>query len=121
MMRTQPIVQLPDPGRSRILYWRIQEDNLVLYPNFMHDRLQHHMSFQELDQKNVQLSTSSSIIKRSTYLFFLHTFITSSLVSDIPKGKGIAAGIFIDPVELCTPYLDDMRQPLEKDSFYPFV
>jgi hypothetical protein len=36
-------VQLPDPRHPRILHRRIQEDNLILDPDLVHDRLQDHM------------------------------------------------------------------------------
>ena len=46
--RTQPIMQLGDPRLPGVLDRRVQEDNLILYPNFVYDRLQGHAPFQEL-------------------------------------------------------------------------
>ena len=42
-------MQLVDPGLTSVFYWRIKEDDLVLYPNFMHDRLQRHAALQNLE------------------------------------------------------------------------
>jgi len=50
-------MQLLNPRRPGILYRRVQEDNLILYPDFMHNRFQRHMTFQELksfDQTKLQ-------------------------------------------------------------------
>jgi len=46
--RTQPIMQLVYPRRTRLFYRGIEEDNLVLYTYRVYDRLQCHIAFQEL-------------------------------------------------------------------------
>jgi len=101
--RTKPVMQLLDPARPCILHRRIQEDNLVLYPNLMHDRLQHHMMLQEL--------------------FVLRLLIPSSLIWEIPEGpSNVPPRVpVIRPVELSTPHLDDSSKALEEDALYPLV
>ena len=41
-------MQLLNPSRPSVFYWRIQEDDLILYPNYMDNRLDNHMGFHEL-------------------------------------------------------------------------
>ena len=48
---TYPIVQLSDPCLSRILDRRVQEDDLILDPDLVYDRLDRHMLFKELDRR----------------------------------------------------------------------
>lgn len=44
----QPVVQLLDPSRPSVLDGWIQEDDLVLYPDFVYNGLDDHMVFHEL-------------------------------------------------------------------------
>jgi hypothetical protein len=39
---TEPVVQLLQPRLARTFYWRVEEDDLVLYLDFVYDRLQSH-------------------------------------------------------------------------------
>jgi hypothetical protein len=45
---TKPVVHLLQPRLARTFYWRVQENDLVLYPDFVYNRLQGHTPFQEL-------------------------------------------------------------------------
>jgi hypothetical protein len=45
---TKPVVYLLQPCLTRTFYWRVQENNLVLYPDLVYNRLQGHTAFQEL-------------------------------------------------------------------------
>lgn len=58
---TKPVVQLLDPSRSGIFNWRIEEDNLVLYPNFVHNRLDDHMVLHELAVGSIRSEDGSSV------------------------------------------------------------
>src|SRR5260370_14425690 len=44
------------PRCSCIFYWRIQENNLILYPNFMNDGFHGHVRLHELNGKFKQPS-----------------------------------------------------------------
>lgn len=51
-----------------------------------------------------------------------HALIGPSLVVKIPdRGNPHSRVAIVGPVELCAPYLDDVRQALEEDALYPFV
>ena len=71
-------MELPDPCRPSILDWRVKEDDLILYPDFMHDRLENHMVFQEL-QTHFQRGEVQSLIQ--TYLLIFHPLVSSSLTA----------------------------------------
>ncbi len=45
---TEPVVYLLQPYLTRAFRWWVKEDDLILYPNFMYNRLQRHAPFQEL-------------------------------------------------------------------------
>ncbi|KIJ92800.1 hypothetical protein K443DRAFT_420798 [Laccaria amethystina LaAM-08-1] len=66
---TKPIMQLPNPRRPRILYRQVQKYNLVLYPDLMHDRLQHHMSLHELPTNHQSLLTTQQKKMKPTFSF----------------------------------------------------
>jgi hypothetical protein len=61
----------------RAFYWRVKEDDLVLYPNFMYDRLQGHAPFQELRSNERRIQVSSD--KRALYL--LSALLVSSALT----------------------------------------
>jgi len=46
--RTQPVTKLFDPSWSRVIYWWVQDNNLILYPNLMNDGF---YSLHELERK----------------------------------------------------------------------
>ena len=115
---TEPIVQLPDPRRPRILYRWVQKDNLVLYPNLMHDRLQRHVSLHEL-HSNRQSSLTTK--EEETYLLLLHPLIPPPLTRNIPNKQIPPSIAIIDSIKLGTPHLNDVRQPLEKDPLNSLV
>jgi hypothetical protein len=52
---TKPVVKLPQPGLTRAFYWGVKEDDLVLYPNFMHDGFQGHTPLQELGSMSANI------------------------------------------------------------------
>lgn len=113
-------MQLSDPGLTSVLNWGIQEDNLVLDPDFMDDRLQDHVTFQKL-HKEVSIKYISTKMCTSTYLFFLNTLVLVSFERQVSRGQHFTSITIISAIELRTPDLDDVCQPLKKDSFYPFV
>lgn len=76
-------MELPDPRLSCVLYWRVQEDDLVLYPDFVDDRLQCHVAFEELPEGLEEWRCPSRTIKH--YLFFLNALATSSFVRNVPQ------------------------------------
>lgn len=43
-------MKLLDPSRTGVLNRRIEEDNLVLYPDLMYDGFEDHVVFKELYQ-----------------------------------------------------------------------
>ena len=55
-----------------------------------------------------------------TYLLFLEPSPISPLVRDVPQGRQGALRVVL-PVELGAPYLNDLREPLQEDAFYPLV
>ena len=55
-----------------------------------------------------------------TYLLFLEPSPISPLVRNIPQGRQGALRVVL-PVELGAPYLNDLREPLQEDAFYPLV
>lgn len=121
---TQPVVQLLNPRRPGVLYRRVQKDNLILYPDFMHNRFQRHMTFQELrlfDQIKTQKQRGLPD-RNKTDLFFLCSFVASSLIRQVPNRWQISPCItIIRSTKLGAPYLDDLGQPLQENSFDALV
>lgn len=110
---TEPVMKLLNPGLARILYWWVQENNLVLYPNLVYDRLQSH-AFQMLHTTIIQLPLPVDALQDSTYLFVVP--LVAPLLRDEPSG--ISPGItIIRPVKFLAPELDDMGKSLKKDAF----
>ena len=118
-VHTKTIMQLPNPRRPRILYRRVQKDNLVLYLDLMQNRLQRHMSLHELLANHQSLLTTK---EAETYLLLLHPLFPPPLTRNIPNRQQVPPSIaIIDPIKLGTPHLNDMRQPLEKAPLDPLV
>lgn len=42
---TEPLVQLMYPSLTGIFNWRIEENDLILYPDLMHNRFESHIPF----------------------------------------------------------------------------
>lgn len=76
-------MQLFNPCSTRILNWRVQENDLILYPNLMHDRLHSHMSFKELSDSRVFISAKNGSIVIMMYLFVFTALVASPFVRDI--------------------------------------
>jgi hypothetical protein len=95
---------------TRIFYWRIEEDDLVLYPDFMDDGLKGHTPFQELRDVSDQ---KSALTERRAYFF-------SALLLPTPLTRnGVASELTVirGAVELSAPHLNDVLQSLKEDSF----
>lgn len=104
-------MQLSDPGLSSILYWWVEEDNLILYPNFMDNRFQSHTAFQELAKGNVNIIKHK--FEDPSHFLFLHSLVPTALVRDISQSKGFLPITIILTIEFCTPHLNDVGQALE--------
>jgi hypothetical protein len=114
-------MQLTYPGEPRVLYRRIQEDDLILYPNFMHYRLECHIPLLDLSTTNA--ITKSVIthlhIKVHTYLLLLDALVAPPLICDIPQGHSLRSAssnihVVVRTVEFCTPDLCDLGESLEE-------
>jgi hypothetical protein len=46
--RTEPVVEFLDPVLPCMFYWWVEEDDLVLYPDLMHNGLECHTALKEL-------------------------------------------------------------------------
>lgn len=73
-------MKLFDPRGASILYWRVQEDDLILYPDLVHDRLYSHISFEHLHRLREKAFPSRLEI---THLFFPNTLASSSLAGNV--------------------------------------
>ena len=54
------------------------------------------------------------------HLLFLKPSTVSPLVRDVPQGWQSTLRIIL-PIEFGAPHLDDLREPLQEDAFYPLV
>lgn len=73
-----------------MLDWGIEENNLVLYPDFMHNWLQRECSFNRLIPNSV---TRRGHLPKTPHLLFLcRTLVCSTLVRDISQ-KWLAAPV----------------------------
>ena len=69
---TQPVMQLLNPSRPSVFYWGIQEDDLILYPDFVDNRLDSHMGFHELHTPTGTQSTFTQTKKgKQTFSSFI--------------------------------------------------
>lgn len=116
MQRTDPFVQLADPSVASVLYWWVKEDDLVLYPDFVDNRLKHHVTFQELRSSELVSPATLQSELEKTYSLFLDTFVPASLVGDVSQRQRRPVPI-VRSVEFRAPHLDDMCKSLEQDAF----
>lgn len=118
-VHTEPVVQLLQPSLSCILNWRVEEDDLVLYPDFVDNRLECHMALRKLF---TSVSDIYHGFQRQPYLLFFGTFVPSALVGDIPERWKLASTVrVLQTVELGAEHLYRLGQPLEEDPFYPLI
>jgi len=109
-------MQLLEPRRTSVLYRGIQEDDLVLYPNLMHNRLQRHVPLHEL----IKASSAHALVYKDdmTHLLLLYPLISTTLIR---KWQNITSISVIHTIKLRAPHLNDLRQPLQQDSFNSLV
>ena len=67
---TKPLMQLVDPCLASVLNRRIKEDDLVLYPDFVHYGLQRHMSFQRLSRSSREQASLIHRCRTQTFSSF---------------------------------------------------
>jgi hypothetical protein len=95
---------------TRAFCWWVKEDDLVLYPNFMYNRLQRHAPFQELGTEEHERRWSTVV--NGAYLLPALPISTAFAYNRIPSQFAVVPRA----VKLGAPNLSDVLQPLEKDT-----
>ena len=78
---TEPIMYLLQPCLTRTFYWRVEEDDLILYPDFVYNRLQSHAPFQELSFYERQCLRRSKCVTNLLSALLVTTTLTRNGVT----------------------------------------
>ena len=84
---TQPIVELFNPRFPCVLYWRVEKNHLILYPDLMYDRFQgQHSIYGLLIRGDSDSKLISMLAERngSTCLIVFELLIAPTLVRRFP-------------------------------------